>query len=77
MSLRQNLIKATATNPGDSFDIIWNLDPNKCSAVDVIALLNIRKTRPQDTLAYLALEADSWIRENMKILKARFNGEDI
>ena len=77
LTLRKKLIIATAKNSDESFEIIWNLDPNKCPVVDLIALLNIRKAKPQDTLAYLALEADEWLREHMKILKTRFNGKDI
>lgn len=71
MTIRQKLIKVTKKN-GDPFEIIWNLDPKTCSEKDVRNLLNIRKAKPSDPLAHLGLEADLWLRTNLKILKERF-----
>lgn len=72
MRLRQRLNKATLADPNDCFDIIWDLSSSDCIPEDVTTLMRIRKARASDKLAFLGLEADSWLRENIKVLRKRF-----
>ena len=72
MGIQQRLNKANLIDPNDCFDIIGDLNPHLCSQEDVTTLLRIRKIRPNDKLAFLGLEADAWLRKNLKILKKRF-----
>ena len=67
MNLRQRLKRAN-----EPYRLIWELDPNTCSAKDIKTLLGIKKARLNDPLSYLGLEAKWWLQENVVILKKRF-----
>ena len=71
MRLRQKLLKEQE-NPYRQFEIIADLNPHDCSLQEVKTLLLIKKSRPSDRLAHLAMEAEWWLKNHFKILKERF-----
>ena len=69
MTLRQRLRNS---EPENAMAIIQNLDPLEITPFELKALLLIQRCRRSDSLAFLGLEADWWIKDNLKILKERF-----
>jgi len=69
--LRRKLLKEQS-DPEKQFILIADLNPKTCHFRDVKTLLLIKKARPSDRLAHLAMEADWWLKNHFKILKKRF-----
>ena len=74
--LRRKLLKEQ-NDPYKQFDTIAKINPKKCSFQDVKTLLLIRKARPSDRLAHLAMVADWWLKNHFKTLGKRFCEEGV
>ena len=69
MALRQRLMD----DQEHGSEIINSLIPENISARDLLTLTKIRKMNPRDPLAFLGLEAEWWLKDNLSILKDRFS----